>query len=243
MTPASTISSVSLPALRLHRVARRFGRRWALRGVSLEVEAGELVGIMGHNGSGKSTLLRVVATALKPSAGEGWVYGHHLVRDAHAVRAVIGFLAHHPGLYDDLTAHENLLFATRMLGHPETGIAAVLERVGLAREAHERVRGFSAGMQRRLALARLVLAGPRLLLLDEPYNNFDADGIELVNDVIRDARDSGGAALVVLHDRRQGEHLLDRVVELVRGAAAEPVDDARSAQPALRVAQGQGGGR
>ena len=189
------------------------------------------------------TLLRVVATALKPSAGEGWVYGHHLVRHAQDVRALIGFLAHHPGLYDDLTARENLRFASRMLGRAETGIAAVLERVGLAREADERVRGFSAGMQRRLALARLVLASPRLLLLDEPYNNFDADGIELVNTVIRDARDHGGAALVVLHDRRQGEQLLDRVVELVRGAAVEPVEDERSAPPALRVAQGQGGGR
>lgn len=243
MTLPNDISAVSSLAVRLHRVARRFGRRWALRGVSLEVEPGELVGVMGHNGSGKSTLLRVVSTALKPSAGEGWVFGHHLVRDAQAVRSLIGFLAHHPGLYDDLTARENLLFATKMLGVGATGIDPALERVGLAREAHERVRGFSAGMQRRVALARLLLSGPRLLLLDEPYNNFDADGIELVNDVIREARDRDGAALVVLHDRRQGEHLLDRVVELVRGAAAEPFEGARPAQPALRMAQGQGGAR
>lgn len=200
---------------------------------------------MGHNGSGKSTLLRVVSTALKPSAGEGWVYGHHLVRDAQAVRSLIGFLAHHPGLYDDLTARENLVFATKMLGLSESGIDPLLDRVGLAREANERVRGFSAGMQRRLALARLVLANPRLLLLDEPYNNFDADGIELVNDVIREARDEGGAALVVLHDRRQGEHLLDRIVELVRGAEAVPAAAVADepVQPALRVAQGQGGSR
>lgn len=198
---------------------------------------------MGHNGSGKSTLLRVVATALKPTAGEGWIFGHHLVQSAQAVRSEIGFLAHHPGLYDDLTARENLLFATRMLGVGESGILPALERVGLARESEERVRGFSAGMQRRLALARLLLSGPRLLLLDEPYNNFDAAGIELVNDVIRDARDRGGAALVVLHDRRQGDHLLDRVVELVRGATVEPAEEAVPAQPALRMAQGQGGVR
>lgn len=206
------------PTLRLRGLSRRFGMRWALRGVSLDVERGEVVGIMGHNGSGKSTLLRVVSTALRPSAGEGWVFGKHLVRDAIEVRSHVGFLAHAPGLYDDLTAAENLIFAARMFGVGESEVPAALERVGLGREANERVRGFSAGMQRRLALARLQLGRPGLLLLDEPYNNFDPQGIELVNEVIEEARRNGGAALVVLHDRRQGEHVLDRIVELGRGA-------------------------
>ena len=189
-----------------------------MRAVTLEVDPGEVVGVMGHNGSGKSTLLRVISTALRPSVGEGWVYGHHLVRDAVDVRRHIGFLAHSPGLYEDLTATENLIFAARMLGIAETGISAVLERVGLANARDERVRGFSAGMQRRLALARLILGSPRLLLLDEPYNNFDPQGIELVNEVIEDARRAGGSAFVVLHDQRQGERVLDRVIELSRGA-------------------------
>jgi len=210
--------------------------RWALRGVSLDVEPGEVVGIMGHNGSGKSTLLRVVSTALRPSAGEGWVFGKHLVRDAAEVRAHVGFLAHSPGLYDDLTASENLIFAARMLGVSETRIPVALERVGLAREANERVRGFSAGMQRRLALARMTLGSPGLLLLDEPYNNFDPQGIELVNEVIQDARRAGGAALVVLHDRRQGEHVLDRIVELGRGAV---IDTGRVDAPMVMATAGQ----
>ena len=196
--------------------------------MTLELEPGEVVGIVGHNGSGKSTLLRVISTALRPSAGEGWVYGHHLVRDAIEVRRHIGFLAHAPGLYDDLTAHENLIFAARMFGIGESGIDSAIDRVGLSHARHERVRGFSAGMQRRLALARLILGSPGLLLLDEPYNNFDPQGIELVNEVIEDARQAGGSALVVLHDRRQGERVLDRLVELGRGAviatsAAPPV--------------------
>ena len=139
------------------------------------------------------------------------------MKDAIEVRRHIGFLAHAPGLYDDLTATENLIFAARMLGVSENGIAPALERVGLSHVHNERVRGFSAGMQRRLALARLILGSPGLLLLDEPYNNFDPQGIELVNEVIQDARSRGGAALVVLHDRRQGERVLDRIVELGRG--------------------------
>lgn len=188
-----------------------------MRGVTLELEPGEIVGIVGHNGSGKSTLLRVVSTALRPSAGEGWVHGQHLVRDAIEVRRHIGFMAHAPGLYEDLTATENLQFAARMFGIAESGIEAAIDRVGLAQSRNERVRGFSAGMQRRLALARLILGTPSLLLLDEPYNNFDPQGIELVNEVIEDARRGGGSALVVLHDRRQGERVLDRVIELGRG--------------------------
>lgn len=206
------------PSLRLQGLSRRFGVRWALRAVSIEVQPGEVVGIVGHNGSGKSTLLRVISTALRPSAGEGWVHGYHLLRDAIEVRRHIGFLAHAPGLYDDLTATENLIFAVRMIGIEEKGIPDALDRVGLTGSSHERVRGFSAGMQRRLALARLILSAPRLLLLDEPYNNFDPQGIELVNEVIDDAKRAGGSALVVLHDRRQGERVLDRIVELGRGA-------------------------
>jgi heme exporter protein A len=228
-------------ALRLRGLARRFGQRWALRGVSLDVEPGEVVGVMGHNGSGKSTLLRVISTALRPSAGEGWVFDRHLVKEAVAVRARVGFLAHSPGLYDDLTATENLQFACRMLDVDEGQIPGALDRVGLARDANERVRGFSAGMQRRLALARLILGHHQLLLLDEPYNNFDPQGIALVNDVILDVRARGGAALVVLHDRRQGEHVLNRMIELARGAVIAERDaaDAGSALGLVRAAGGR----
>ena len=137
-------------ALKLEGLARRFGVRWALRGITLEVRPGEVVGIMGHNGSGKSTLLRVIATVLRPSAGDGWVFGNHLVRNAVDVRRDIGFLAHAPGLYEDLTAAENLRFAAQMFGVAESGIPFVLERVGLSSAQDERVRGFSAGMPVRM---------------------------------------------------------------------------------------------
>lgn len=204
-------------AATLDAVTRRFGRRWALRGVSLTVGQGEVVGVEGHNGSGKSTLLRILSTALKPSGGRALVFGADVVALPTRVRASIGFLAHYPGLYDDLTAEENLRFAARMLGTGFEGVAPLLERVGLLRERAEPVRSFSAGMQRRLSLARLLLQRPRLLLLDEPYNNFDPAGIALVNEVVREVRDSGGAAMIVLHDRHSAGDLLDRVVRLRQG--------------------------
>lgn len=125
-----------------------------------------------------------------------------------------------------------------MLGSDEAVIPSVLDRVGLGREGNARVRGFSAGMQRRLALARLIMGHPGLLLLDEPYNNFDPQGIELVNEVIRDARERGGAALVVLHDLRQGEQTLDRIITLSRGALLVPEASRAEAAPAVRLAAG-----
>ena len=216
-------------AIELEGISRRFGRRWALRNVRLSVAPGEVVGVMGHNGSGKSTLLRVVSTAIRPSAGTGRVFGHDLLRDADLVRSVSGFLAHSPGLYDDLTAAENLAFAAAMLGLEHAPIDEVLARVGLLRERDTRVRGFSAGMQRRLSLARILLQGPRLLLLDEPYNSFDSEGIALVNAVIHETRERGGAVLVVVHDLVHASQVLDRTIEMRDGAVVASAREAERA--------------
>jgi len=212
-------------AIRLDGIARRFGRRWVLRGVSLAVRAGETVGLVGHNGSGKSTLLRVVSTVLRPHAGRGRVWGHDLADEADAVRAGTAFFAHAAGLYEDLTAAENLAFAATMLGRGTHEIPTVLARVGLTAATHERVRGFSAGMQRRLALARVLLQQPRLLLVDEPYNNFDPAGIALMNEVVRETVGRGGAALLVLHDLSPAAGLLDRTVTMHDGRLLEGAAD------------------
>jgi heme exporter protein A len=204
-------------AIAAQGIARRFGARWVLTGVSLQCAAGEAVGLLGANGSGKSTLLRILATLLTPNAGTASVVGHDVVKDAQRVRGEIGFLAHVPGLYDDLTARENLAFVARMRGLPETGLDAALERVGLSSVTHERVRGFSAGMQRRLAMARLLLAHAPVLLLDEPYSNLDTNGIALMNDIIREATGRGGCALIVVHELAPAAQILDRTVTIVNG--------------------------
>src|SRR5688500_8816144 len=107
-------------AIEVSGLGKRFGARWVLRGVTLDVSRGEAVGLLGPNGSGKSTVLRIVGTLLRPGAGTARVNGLDVVRDASGVRSQVGYLAHTPGLYDDLTARENLLFAADMLGSPAT---------------------------------------------------------------------------------------------------------------------------
>lgn len=213
--PADHLSALAVEA---HEVTRRFGRRWALRGASLAVQSGEVVGLEGHNGSGKSTLLRVLATLLRATSGRATVHGRDVRADADWVRGQVALLTYHPGMYDDLTAVENLRFAANMLGKDPRGIEPALDRVGLIRERDERVRTFSSGMQRRLSLARLLLQEPRVLLLDEPYNSLDRQGVGLVNEVVREvvARHAG-AALIVLHDRQSAQGLLDRVETMHQG--------------------------
>jgi len=168
--------------------------------VSFELRSGVAAGLVGANGSGKSTLLRLLCTLIRPTAGSATVFGADVVREPDRVREVVGFFSPIPGVYDDLTARENVRFAATMLGRSQSAADGALDRSGLAAVADERVRGFSSGMLRRLSLARVLVQAPRLLLLDEPYNNFDAQGIALVNDVIRETLARGGSALVVVHD-------------------------------------------
>jgi len=201
----------------------------------MQASPGEVVGLLGANGTGKSTLLRVLATLLRPQAGSARVCGHDVVRAPGEVRSLVGYLAHAPGLYDDLTARENLLFAASMLERDQREIDPVLERVGLLEAASEPVRGFSSGMQRRLSIGRLLLVRPRLLLLDEPYSNLDAGGVALMNGLITGWVNDGAAAVIVLHELAPAAEVLDRTVTIVQGriAASERVPDRAAILPVL----------
>ncbi|MFW6078663.1 MAG: heme ABC exporter ATP-binding protein CcmA, partial [Gemmatimonadota bacterium] len=208
------------PAVALDGVARRFGRTWPLRGVRLRVGVGELVALTGPNGSGKTTLLRIIATALRPTRGGGRVLGRDLITEADAVRSQIGLVGHSAGLYGDLTANENLRFVQRMLDRsdPADAVRDALEAVGLAAQAERRVREFSAGMRRRLALARLLLQRAPVWLLDEPFASLDGEGAERVGRLIDEHRRAGGGAVIVAtHSPERLGPRVDRVVRLEAG--------------------------
>jgi heme exporter protein A len=210
-------------ALELEGIAHRFGSRWILRGCRLSIQPGEAVALIGGNGTGKTTLLRVIATLLRPTRGEGKVLGHDLRTEATQVREHIGLMGFSAGLYEDLTAAENLSFAIRMRGQRATSatIEQVLEQVGLSRHVDARVRALSSGMRRRLSLARVLLHPPRLLLLDEPYAALDDEGAELINSVIRQITSSGGAVFAATHDLPRAIEVMDRTVRLEAGVLSE----------------------
>jgi len=244
MTTPRPGGTITPAALELTGITRRFGRRWALRGVDLRLEAGEAVALLGHNGSGKTTLLRILSTAIRPTHGSGRIFGHDLVREAGQVRESIGVLGHTPGIYGDLTAAENLRFALRMLGRrPDEGeIGRALAAVGLARETDTRARYFSAGMQRRLSLARLMLRRARLVLLDEPYAAFDVDGIERMNAFLLTLKAQGCAVVVATHDLARALPVVDRAIRLAEGREVDATvefaaDVERAAQRSDRAGQ------
>jgi len=169
-------------------LGRRFGSKRVLRDLDLEVRAGELLLVTGPNGSGKSTLLALIAGLLAPTEGE---------IEVDLPRGRLGYLAHEALVYKELTALENLDLYGRLYHVPERRetIGALLERFGLWEARHQRVGSFSRGMQQRLALCRVLLHGPELLLLDEPYSGLDASARTLVDDVLSEA--AGSRTLVV----------------------------------------------
>jgi heme exporter protein A len=212
--------------IELSRLTKVYGSSVALRGVTLGVPAGSVLSVLGHNGSGETTLLRLVATLIRPTAGSGRLGGHDLVRDRDEVRRLVGLVGHGTQLYDDLTARENLAFAAALDGGPRDRHAAeaALVRVGLEAHGDVRVRELSTGMRRRVALARVILRRPRVLLLDEPFAGLDQDGSKRLEEYLREFRAEGGAALLVTHSLPRGLALGDSVAVLAAGrlAAHEP---------------------
>jgi heme exporter protein A len=191
-------------AVALSNVTRVFGAAPAVVRVDLDVDRGETVLLRGPNGAGKTTLLRILATAISPTYGTGSVLGHDLLREREAIRRRTELLGHRTRLYEDLSASENLRFACTLFGCDPDAIGAALERVGLADVAAERVRGFSQGMRQRVALARVLLRVPDLLLLDEPYAGLDEGAKDLVDRVVGDTAARGGTVILATHDPSRG---------------------------------------
>jgi heme exporter protein A len=208
-------------AIELRGMRRDFGERSVLDGLSLSLARGESLVVLGPNGSGKTTLLRILASLLRPSAGEVRVLGCVLPREAWKVRGRIGFLGHEALLYRDLSGRENLRFHGRLHGldggPAEERIGELLAAVGMERRADQRVAELSAGMRQRLAICRCVLHAPELLLLDEPDSNLDAEGRDLARDLIGPG--AGRTRVLVTHDPERVLPEADQVLRL--GAAAE----------------------
>jgi heme exporter protein A len=171
-------------ALEVEGLTRHYGEREALGDVSLSLAAGQTLVVFGPNGAGKTTLLRVLATLLRPHAGNVRVLGSSLPEEAWAVRGRVGMLGHEPLLYRELTARENLRFHARLHGVGEERVQELLDAVAMGTRANEPLRTLSRGMVQRVAVARAVLHDPELLLLDEPHSNLDPAAIELVAPLI-----------------------------------------------------------
>lgn len=187
--------------LRAEGLSKRYGRDWVIRELDFSLARGEVVALLGPNGVGKTTLLRLLAGLVRPTQGK--VSG----------RAKIGLLANPPAFYRHLSGEENLAYALRLEDRtPDlAAIYQILERVGLPHK--KTVLSYSSGMKKRLALAKLQLLAPEVWLLDEPEAALDAQGRELLGEIVQQARSSGGV-VIATHDRAWITGLADRQVML-----------------------------
>lgn len=197
----------SRPILELRGVAKAFGPRLLFRRIDLALMPGTLTLLAGANGAGKSTLMRVMAGLTKPDAGS-------VLR--HVPDEKLGYMAHATFLYPELDAEENLLFWARAAGldHAADRTKKALETVGLTRHAHERAGIFSRGMAQRLNLARLLLADPVLILLDEPATGLDVASRRMLMELMLKARSEGAAIVWISHDTAGDSRHADRVLTL-----------------------------
>jgi heme ABC exporter ATP-binding subunit CcmA len=198
---------------------KTYGSNIVIDGVSFTLGGGQCLALLGPNGAGKTTLLRILATLLRPTAGSLHVGGVDALREPERVRPLLGMVAHGSYVYEDLTARENLRFWEIMRGGDASParLMAALAQVELDGVADERVRTFSAGMKRRLALARVLLGQARVLLLDEPFTGLDRRGRKWVSEFLQAFKTAGGAAVVATHSFGGGLGVADRVGILMGG--------------------------
>jgi heme exporter protein A len=208
-------------AIELERLERRYGERVALGGVSVRVEEGQTLAVLGGNGAGKTTLLRVLAGLLRPHAGSARVLGAALPGERWKLPAQVGYVGHEPLLYRELTGRENLRYHAELHGVADARVPDLLGRLAIADRADEPVRDLSRGLVQRFAIARALLHDPPLLLLDEPRANLDPAAAELAEPLI--GRSSGRTRVIVSHDPAGALEESDVALGLRSGRPA-PVD-------------------
>ncbi|HKF16142.1 MAG TPA: heme ABC exporter ATP-binding protein CcmA [Candidatus Dormibacteraeota bacterium] len=219
-------------AIRADGLVQRFGALVALGPLDLELATGKRLAVLGSNGAGKTTLLRILATLARPAAGRLQLLGLDARQERERLRARLGYVGHHVGLYPALTALENLEFFATLygLGRPES--AAALALVGLSSRAPRRVEQLSRGQQQRLALARAVLHRPELLVLDEPDASLDCDGYQLLGQLFE-----GRTVVMATHDATLARQVCDSALLLQTGRDAGDPWSWHSGDPSRGVAR------
>jgi Cu-processing system ATP-binding protein len=209
-----------LKAIETRGVEKRYGRVRALRDVDLAIPSGESLLVSGPNGAGKSTLLRVLAGLTRPTHGDVRVLGEGLFGSgAWKVRGRVGFLGALAGLYAELSIRENLTFCARLQGVDAGRIDAVIDELELAEYAEQPVRTLSLGYRRRTGLARVLLARPEVLLLDEPWNGLDVGASERLDRLLREYREEREPTLLVAAHGMDGSNpLFDGTLHMQDGA-------------------------
>ncbi|WP_313663961.1 ATP-binding cassette domain-containing protein [Cellulosimicrobium cellulans] len=226
---------MTTPAIEAHGLVKVFGENRAVDGVDLTVRTGTVYGVLGPNGAGKTTTISMLATLLRPDAGEARVFGHDVVAHPHRVRQLIGVTGQYASVDETLSATENLVIFARLLGLSRTQArrkaVELLEAFGLTDAASRPLKNFSGGMRRRLDLAASLIAQPPLIFLDEPTTGLDPRTRAQMWSTIRDLVASGSTVLLTTQYLDEADQLADRIAVIDRGrvVAEGTADDLKDA--------------
>jgi ABC-2 type transport system ATP-binding protein len=229
-----------LSGISVQGLAKRFGGRTAVEGLDFDVRPGEVFGLLGPNGAGKTTTVRMLTGLLQPSSGEARVWGHSVRTDGEALRRVVGLLTEQPGLYERLSARDNLRFFMKLHELDERQawprVQSYLERFGLAGRENDPCGGFSKGMRQKLAIVRTLVHDPKVIFLDEPTSGLDPESARTVRDAVAELASEGRTIVLCSHNLAEVERLCTRVA-VVKGRllAMAPVNELRRAGSALEV--------
>jgi ABC-2 type transport system ATP-binding protein len=201
--------------LEVHDLCKQYGDFTAVKGISFNIEEGEIFSLLGPNGAGKTTTISMLSTLYTPTSGDALIGGHSITKDPMAVKHVIGVVPQDLALYEDLTARENLIFWGQMYGLSGKALTArvdeVLEQIGLTDKAANRVKTYSGGMKRRVNIGVGLLHKPRLLFMDEPTVGIDPQSRRAILDTVQDLNRNGMTVLYTTHYMEEAQELSNRV--------------------------------
>ena len=203
--------------IQVRGLTKRYGDVLAVDDLSFDVEPGKVTGFLGPNGAGKSTTMRMMLGLDRPTSGSALVNGRSFATYAEPLREV-GALLDPSSVHPGRTGRSHLRVAARTNGIPQRRVEQVIGQVGLAGAARRRIKGYSLGMRQRLGIGAALLAGPRVLLFDEPINGLDLDGVRWIRELLRQLVDEGRTVLVSSHLMSEMQQTADRLVVIAAGA-------------------------
>ncbi len=204
--------------IKLQGLSREFNGVKAVDGLTFEVNEGEIFGLLGPNGAGKTTTIRMLCCLIGPTAGNAFVGGHEVGKDAMKIREIVGLLPESPGLYGELSAYRNLEFYAKLYGVPkqkrEENIERFLKMLDLWERRNDAVETFSKGMQQKIAIVRAMVHEPKVLFLDEPTAALAPESAKIVRDFILELKRERRTIFLCTHNLYEAERLCDRVAIL-----------------------------
>ncbi|MHB1419859.1 MAG: ABC transporter ATP-binding protein [Bacillota bacterium] len=207
--------------IQVKELSKRFKNIEAVKAISFDVKSSEIFGLLGENGAGKTTTLRMLATVLRPTSGTANIGGHDLLQEPAKVRSMIGVLTGEEGVYQRLTARENVAYFARLNNMPtremEKRISELFELLEMGEYADRKVGGFSKGMKQKVAIARCLVHDPPVLLMDEPTAGLDVTASRVVRDLLSHCRQQGKTIIFSSHIMSEVEKLCDRVAVIHQG--------------------------